>query len=174
MILRRHVPQACPYRHVRANQPRIHRAPECGEAAVGDLSRVQVESDSFSRLGWAARVPIRSPFIKGNQGSCCVLSARAGVRRRRTCGTWPRPDLTLFGDPLGRDWIAGRESLFDGLVDQLLLALLQVLAGNPVTGRGCGGPAWIGLPRAAFLLTARRRARAARGGCAWSGVRWSC
>src|SRR3954452_13883150 len=84
MILRRHVPQACPYRHVRANQPRIHRAPECGEAAVGDLSRVQVESESFSRLGWVARVPIRSPFIKGNQGSCCVLSVRAGVRRRRT------------------------------------------------------------------------------------------
>src|SRR4051794_19177674 len=106
--------------------------------------------------------------------TCRPLSAPVPSPRITETPVTGRPNLNLilFRDPLGRDGIAGREGLFDGLVDQLLLAQLQVLARNPVTGRGRGGPAGISLSRALSLL-ARWRARAARSGWAWSGVRWA-
>src|SRR5215207_8706730 len=66
----------------------------------------------------------------------------------------------LLRDPLGGDWIAGRIGLLDRLIDQLLLALGQVLALDPITGRILGCQIRVNLPRVASLLSA-----------GWGGVR---
>ena len=68
--------------------------------------------------------------------------------------------FALPGDPLGGDWIAGRIGLLDRLIDQLLLALGQVLAPNPITGRIRGRQIRVNPPRAAPLLSA-----------GWGGIR---
>ncbi len=78
------------------------------------------------------------------------------------CGAQPHARWrVLFRDPLGGDWIAGRESLFHGLVHQLLLALIQVFARSPITRGAVGGSIWIGLSRVARLLPTRKVALAA-------------
>src|SRR3954447_1714789 len=66
--------------------------------------------------------------------TCRPLSAPVPSPRITETPITGRPSLNLilFRDPLGRDGIAGREGLFDGLVDQLLLAQREVLARNPV------------------------------------------
>src|SRR4051794_21230726 len=66
----------------------------------------------------------------------------------------------LLRDPLGGDWIAGRIGLLDRFIDQLLLALVQILAGDPITGRILGSQIRVNLPRVALLLSA-----------GWGGVR---
>ena len=60
----------------------------------------------------------------------------------------------LLRDPLGGDWIAGRIGLLDRFIDQLLLALVQILAGDPITGRILGSQIRVNLPRVAPLLSA--------------------
>ena len=73
----------------------------------------------------------------------------------------------LLRDPLGGDWIAGRIGLLDRFIDQLLLALVQILAGDPITGRILGSQIRVNLPRVTLLLVNRRpigtRARRPKG-----------
>src|SRR3954447_13560113 len=66
----------------------------------------------------------------------------------------------LLRDPLGGDWIASRISLLNRFIDQLLLALVQIFAGDPITRRILGSQIRVNLPRDAPLLSA-----------GWGGVR---
>ena len=59
------------------------------------------------------------------------------------------PWWILLRDPLGGDWIAGRISLLDRFIDQLLLALVQIFARDPITGRILGSQIRVNLPRVA-------------------------
>src|SRR5215211_2909656 len=87
---------------------------------------------------------------EGATGGCAEhqLSPKASGNPAR------RPEW-LLGDPLGGDGITSWEGFFYGFVDQLLLALIQIFTRNPVTRCAVGGPVWIGLSRAAFLLRVR-------------------
>src|SRR5689334_18778044 len=63
-------------------------------------------------------------------------------RSRRVAAIQGRPPRVAVGallrDPLRTDRVVRGEGLFDRLVDQLLLTLLQVLTSSTITRRGCG------------------------------------
>src|SRR5688500_7868818 len=84
-----------------------------------------------------------------------VLSISYPPKPRATPRNAARQPEWLLGDPLGGDGITSWEGFFYGFVDQLLLALIQIFTRNPVTRCAVGGPVWIGLSRAAFLLRVR-------------------
>src|SRR5215204_4355056 len=93
-------------------------------------------------------------WVENRTVHACLRFELSGSLALITIAASARLLCVLLRDPLGGDWIAGRIGLLDRLIDQLLLALGQVLALDPITGRILGSQVRVNLPRVASLLSA--------------------
>src|SRR3954469_2058730 len=105
MILRRHLRQPCQSMHVRANQPWINRAPECGDAATGDLNRVQsgsgVSLDTRCWLGMRCR--FKALGVEKGEPAAIVKTSLTKPEQFERSPANARPAWLLISRVSGRD-----------------------------------------------------------------------